>query len=119
LKTPAQPNQRDVWFADLGEPISIEQGFRRPVIVVSVDQFQRINGGRACWCVPLTTTRRGWPTHIEVPLVGSGLVRTSFAKIEDLRSISALRLTHRLGTVNEPVLSQIQTVILRILGLSQ
>lgn len=108
--------QSDVWLADLGQPAGKEQGFRRPVIVVSVDQFQQVNGGRACWCVPVTTRERGWQTHLEIPLATTGLVRRSFAKIEDLRSVSTHRLTDRLGYVDEQLLSEIVVVVLRVLG---
>jgi mRNA interferase MazF len=105
-----------VWLADLGQPVGIEQGFRRPVVVVSVDEFQRTNGGRACWCVPVTTRQRGWQTHVEVPPGPSGLARRSFAKVEDLRSVSTHRLTDRLGAIDDDLLSEIRTVALRILG---
>jgi len=31
----------EVWWADLGEPIGAEPGYRRPVIIVQADAFNR------------------------------------------------------------------------------
>jgi mRNA-degrading endonuclease toxin of MazEF toxin-antitoxin module len=51
--------------------------------------------------VPLTTTRRDLPLHVEIEASSdSGLDRTSYAQCELLRSVNADRLIHRLGTID-------------------
>lgn len=42
--------------------------------------------------VPLTTRARGIPTHVEVRPPAGGLHETSWARCEDLRSVSIERL---------------------------
>ena len=97
----AAPRERarrgDVWWVDFGDPIGHEQGYRRPAVVVSHD---RLNASRAgvVFVTPLTTANRSLPTHVEVtPSASNGLSQTSYAKTEDTKSVSMLRLERRLG----------------------
>ena len=53
-------SQGDVWWADLGEPVGSEPGFRRPVVVVQGDGFNR-SSLRTVVAVPLTSNLR-WAT---------------------------------------------------------
>ena len=76
----------------------------RPAVVVSADDFNRSRAGLVM-VVPLTTRARGIPTHVEVCAPGGGLHETSWARCEDLRSVSIERLmTGPLGTVPAEVL---------------
>ena len=54
--------------------------------------------------VPPTTTRRGLPTHVEVDTGSSGLDHVSYAKCEDVKSISVERLITRLGSAGGDVM---------------
>lgn len=62
-----------------------------------------------------------WPlgrsAHVEIETGRSGLAATSYAKCEDIRSISPLRLERQFGIVDELVLMRIDTILRRILGL--
>lgn len=49
--------QGDVSWADLGEPTGTEPGFRRPVVVVQCDAFNRSRIATVV-CVPLTSNVR-------------------------------------------------------------
>lgn len=86
----------DIWLASFGAPIGREQAGRRPALVVSTDLFNDGPAGVAI-VVPLTTTQRGLATHIEVDVGTSGLDHVSYAKCEDVKSISVERLVMRLG----------------------
>lgn len=83
-------------MVDFGDPIGHEQGYRRPALVVSAD---RLNTSRAELVVvlPLTRTRRDLPAHIEIGPGPCGLAETSYAKTEDIKSVSTRRLIRRLG----------------------
>lgn len=50
-------SQGEVWWADLAEPRGSEPGFRRPVVVVQSDSFNRSNIATVV-CVPLTSNLR-------------------------------------------------------------
>jgi mRNA interferase MazF len=120
-----RPRRGEVWLVDFGEPIGHEQGYRRPAVVISSD---RLNASRAglVVVVPLTTTRRALPSHVELEpdgsvgravSAGTGLRETSYAKTEDLKSVSIDRLVHGLGQVPHHVLHRIEHSVTILLDL--
>lgn len=93
----------EVWLVDFGEPIGSEQAGRRPGVVVSADPLNESRAGVVI-VVPCTTTRRGLPSHIEIEAGDSGLDETSYAKCEDIKSVSEQRLVGRLGATGDEAL---------------
>lgn len=53
-------SQGDVWWADLPPPVGSGPGFRRPVVVIQSDAFNRSRIATVV-CVPLTTNTK-WAT---------------------------------------------------------
>ena len=105
-----------MWLVDFGEPIGHEQGYRRPAVVISVDRFNRSRAELAV-VLPVTSTRRELPSHIEIEAGESGLDQTSYAKTEDLKSVSTQRLIRRLGVVPADRLSRAEQALRLLLGL--
>ena len=110
------PHRGEVWLIDFGEPVGREQSGRRPAVVVSADQLNDSRAGVTI-VVPLTTTHRGLPSHIEIDKRGSGLDETSYAKCEDVKSVSEQRLIAQLGAVEEQVMFQIARALRFLLEL--
>lgn len=89
------PRRGEVWLVDFGEPVGREQAAgRRPALVVSADLLNEGPAGVVI-VVPLTTSRRGLPSHIEID--DASLDETSYAKCEDVKSVSDHRLITCLG----------------------
>jgi mRNA interferase MazF len=105
-----------VWLVDFGEPIGREQAGRRPAVVVSADPLNESPAGVVI-VVPTTTTPRGLPSHVEIDPDSSGMDEVSYAKCEDVRSISEQRLITRLGTAPMAEMFQIERVIRFLLDL--
>jgi mRNA interferase MazF len=61
--------------------------------------------------VPCTTAFRDLPSHVEIDPETSGLDAVTYAKCEDLKSISVRRLVTRLGIVGPEVTHQIGQVL--------
>lgn len=97
------PARGDVWLVDFGEPVGREQAGRRPAVVVSADALNEGPAGVVV-VVPLTTAHRGLPSHIEIDPETSGLGEVSYAKCEDVKSISSERFVAHLGRVGPDVL---------------
>lgn len=67
--------------------------------------------------VPMTTRQRGKPYHVKIDARSSGLTRTCWAQIEDLRSVSLARLHEHAGAVDEDTLTEIGEIIRMLMGL--
>jgi mRNA interferase MazF len=100
------PRRAEVWLLDFGNPVGREQSGRRPAVVVSTDLLNDSRAGVVI-VVPLTTTYRGLPSHIEIDRGNSGLDEVSYAKCEDVKSVAEQRLIARLGAVEDQVIFQI------------
>ncbi|MFF2123580.1 type II toxin-antitoxin system PemK/MazF family toxin [Kitasatospora sp. NPDC058184] len=101
-----------VWMADLSPVIGSEQAGRRPCVVVSSPLFASFPTAMAI-VVPLTTQDRGLPHHVPVTSSRSGLNRPSWARTDDLRTISEQRLigSRPLGTVTDKEADEIRTYL--------
>lgn len=95
----------EVWLVEFGDPVGREQSGRRPAVIVSADLLNDSSAGVVV-VVPITTTFRGLPSHLEIDRGGSGLDEVSYAKCEDVKSVSEQRLIARLGTVGDDVMFQ-------------
>lgn len=93
----ADPLRGEVWLIDLGEPIGHEAGDSRPGLVISDDPANA--HGLAVIC-PITRSRLGYPTHVEIEPGRSGLDETSYVQTEQIRTVSTRRLTRKLGTMD-------------------
>ncbi len=110
------PRRGEIWLLDLGEPIGRELTGRRPAVVVSDDDLNDGPSGLVI-VVPMTSARRGLPSHIELDDPGTGLDEVSYAKCEDVKSISDRRLIGRLGASPPAALFEMERVLRYLLGL--
>ena len=106
----------EVWLVDFGDPVGHEQAGLRPAVVVSSDRLNE-GGAGVLMVVPLTTSHRGLPSHIEIEPGASGLESVSYAKCEDVKSISVERLVHRQGAAEPESLFEIARALRFLLEL--
>jgi mRNA interferase MazF len=85
-------------------------------VVVSADALNEGPAG-VVMVVPITSTRRGLVSHVEIDSPDSGLDQVSYAKGEDLKSISEHRLVHRLGTIAAVTMNRLERVLRYLLEL--
>jgi mRNA interferase MazF len=100
----------EVWLVDFGNPIGREQAGRRPAVVVSADRLNESLAGVVI-VVPCTTIYRSLPSHVELDPETSGLDAVSYAKCEDVTSVSEQRLVARLGTANDEALFELSRAL--------
>jgi mRNA interferase MazF len=90
--------QADVWWADLGEPSCSDPGYRRPVVVVQCDAFNRSRIATVV-CVPLTSSLR-WsraPGNVFVAAAATGLPKDSVAIVSQLIALDRGTLVERVA----------------------
>lgn len=85
--------------------------------MVSVDSF---NAGPAELLIvgPMTTVDKQIPTHIPINPPEGGVDRVSFAKCEDIRSISTERLDRRIGRVTSSTMERVENALIILLDLN-
>ncbi len=109
--------QGDVWWADLGDPLGSEPGFRRPVVVVQGDSFNRSRISSVV-CVPLTSNLR-WaaaPGNVALAADATGLPKDSVANVSQIVTLDKASLTERVGRVADAKLELILAGIDIVLG---
>lgn len=106
----------EVWLADFNPTRGREQAGVRPCLIVSVDPF---NHGPLdlVFAAPITSTKRGWPTHVELNPPEGGLKIQSFIKCEDIRSISVQSLIKKTGSISPKHMALVADRVRMILGL--
>ena len=90
--------QGHVYWANLPEPTGSGPGFRRPVLVVQGDAFNR-SRIRTVVCVPLTSNLR-WaeaPGNVMLPAKATGLSKDSVANSSQLITLDRALLTDEVG----------------------
>jgi mRNA interferase MazF len=92
--------QGEVWWADLGDPVGSAPGYRRPVLVVQCDAFNRSRIGTIL-CVPLTGNLRlaEAPGNVRLATSETGLDRESVANVSQVLAADRSQLTERVGKV--------------------
>jgi mRNA interferase MazF len=91
-------SQGDIWWADLPEPTGSGPGFRRPVIIIQGDAFNRSHIATVV-CVPLTTNLR-WanvPGNVYLPARTTNLPADSVANASLVISVDKDLLTEHVG----------------------
>lgn len=109
------PAQREVWLAQLDPIAGHEQAGTRPVVVISRDAFNAA-GWRVCVCVPLSTRDRASPLHVRVEPPEGGVRATSFALVDQVRTLDRSRLARRWGAVDLATHHQIVSLLWRVVA---
>ena len=109
--------QGEVWWADLPDPTGSGPGFRRPVVVVQGDAFNRSRIATVV-CVPLTSNLR-WadgPGNVLLHARSAGLGRDSVANVSQVVAIDRALLSERVGRLSARQLLLILAGIDIVLG---
>lgn len=108
----------EVWWADMGEPRSSEPGYRRPVLVVQNDAFNR-SRLQTTLVVSLTGNLRlvEAPGNVLVPAKASGLPKDSVANVTQLLTLDEDFLTERAGKLPPRLMAQVDAGLKLVLAL--
>lgn len=110
-------SQGDVFWADLGDPVGSQPGFRRPVIIVQGDAFNR-SAIATVVCVPLTTNAAmaRFPGNESLSARTTGLPKDSVANVSQILRLDREQLETRVGSLSRGKLAAVLTGIDIVLG---
>ena len=106
-----------MWWADLPVPAGSAPGYRRPVVVVQGDAFNR-SAIRTVVCVPVTGNLK-WaatPGNVVLRARQSGLQRDSVANVSKLTTLDRTVLTERVGKLSQSKLNLVLAGLDVVLG---
>jgi mRNA interferase MazF len=113
-----QLNRGEVWWANLPDAVGSGPGYRRPVLVVQGDAFNRSRLATAI-VVVLTSNLRlvEAPGNVLLPARASSLPRDSVANVSQILTIDRELLTERVGHLPTSLLRQVDDGLRTVLEL--
>lgn len=110
------PARGEVWWAYLDPTRGHEQAGRRPVLIISINDF---NSGPAdlVLALPITSTQRGILYHVSVTPPEGGLKLPSDIICDAIRSLSKERLGGKLGVMSLKTMAAVEERLRILQGL--
>ena len=107
-----------VWWANLDEPRGSKPGFRRPLLVVQDDAFNR-SRIRTVIAVVLTSNLRllEAPGNVLLPARASGLPKDSVANVSQVITLDRDVLAEPAGRIRGQTLKDVENGLRLVLGL--
>jgi mRNA interferase MazF len=107
-----------LWWALLAGPVASEPGFRRPVIIIQSNAFNR-SRIRTVVVVVLTSNLRlaEAPGNVLIPATESGLPKDSVANVSQVITVDRTFLTEKCGRMPSRIMKSIDDGIRLVLSL--
>jgi mRNA interferase MazF len=108
----------EIWWATLPEPVGSEPGFRRPVVIVQSNDFNRSRINTVIAVVITSNTRLAEaPGNIFLPHPVTGLPKDSVANVSQVITVDKSFLTGRIGSLSSEYFQQIEVGLRLVLAL--
>lgn len=100
----------EIWWADLGEPRGSEPRYRRPLLIVQADAFNR---SRIATTIAVVVTSNlalvEAPGNVLLPKRASGLPKDSVANVSQVITVDRDVLGERAGKISGELLQAVDT----------
>jgi mRNA interferase MazF len=108
----------EIWWADFGIPFGSETGFRRPVLIIQDDNFNRSNI-RTIIIVPLSSNLNleNAPGNVFIGNKESGLSKDSIIVVSQITAIDKTRLLENVKMIPNSLLVDVEDGLRMILNL--
>ena len=108
----------EIWWATLPAPSASEPGYKRPLLVVQSDDFNRSTISTVI-AVVLTSNLRlaGAPGNVLLSRKSSGLPKKSVANVSQLITVDKPFLSERAGRLSPELLQEVEAGIRLVLSL--
>ena len=110
--------RREVWWANLEEPRGSEPGFRRPILIVQADAFNR-SRLRTVLGVVLSSNPKllDAPGNVLLPREPTGLPKEAVANVTQILTLDEDYLTERTGRVSTRLMAHVDAGLKLVLDL--
>ncbi|MEP6901779.1 MAG: type II toxin-antitoxin system PemK/MazF family toxin [Actinomycetota bacterium] len=97
----------EIWLVNLDPTLGREQAGTRPALVISENLFNQ-SYAELVIVIPITSQNKNIRSHVPIAKGEGGLEMESYAKCEDVRSISKQRLKKKLGKVSPSTIEYVE-----------
>ena len=110
----------ELWWADFGVPFGSEPGYRRPVIILQNDFFNKSNINTTI-VIPLTTNMllAEAPGNMLLRKTESKLKKDSVITISQIEVIDRRRLIEKITKIEKALLEKIENNMMFVLGIKK
>lgn len=107
-----------VWWAELPDPVASEPGFRRPVVIIQSNAFNR-SRIKTVIAVVLTSNLRlaAAPGNVLISAADSGLPKDSVANVSQVITVDKRFLSGRSGKLPSRVMKELDSGLRLVLSL--
>lgn len=108
----------EIWWAALGRPEGSEPGYRRPVVILQIDDFNA-SSIQTVVVVTLTSNTRlaRSPGNVMCRQHDTGLTKPSVVNVSQVATIDKRRLLERVGGLPPRLLAEVEDGLRLVLGL--
>jgi len=110
----------EIWWADFGIPFGSEPGFKRPIIIVQDNDFNRSKITTVI-VLPLTTNLNleNAPGNVLIEKEASSLPKDSVVVVSQLYAIDKERLIEKTKKIDTDIMYKIEAGIMLVLGIKK
>jgi mRNA interferase MazF len=108
----------EIWWAALGRPEGSEPGYRRPVVILQIDDFNEGPINTVVVATLTSNTRLAQaPGNVLCRRRDTGLTKPSVVNVSQVATIDKKRLLERVGSLPARLLAEVEGGLRLILGL--
>ena len=108
----------EIWWVDLPKPVGSGPGYRRPVLVIQADAFNR-SRIRTVMAAVITSNAKlaAAPGNVAIPRRGSGLTRNSVVNVSQVLTLDKSLLSKKAGRVTPKKMHDVEAGLRLVLEL--
>jgi len=108
-----------IWWASLPAPVGSEPGFRRPILIVSANEFNQSNISTIIAAVITSNLRlAAAPGNLLLKAKDSGLPKDSVVNVSQIITIDKASLLEHVGSLGGQTLRDVEAGLRLVLGMT-
>jgi mRNA interferase MazF len=101
-------NRGELWWTDLAEPVGSEPGFKRPVLIVQSDSFNKSKISTIIAIAVTSNTRLAKaPGNVALSGIKSGLSKDSVINVSQVITLDKASLSEAIGKLDKLTMQQV------------
>ena len=109
----------ELWWANLPEPSGSEPGYKRPVLIIQSDEFNKSKISTVIAVIITSNMKLAQaPGNVLLPEKQTKLKKNSIANVSQIVTLDKSFLTKKIGKLNDNLFQQVEIGLKLVLGFS-